>query len=331
MYHSQAVEIKGFLMKEAKICLVGVWRVLAAGKSVGDAVEAFYSEVIPRLLGEVDCGGRLSRLVGFRAIMGRDRLWQFLGVEVGCLKEIPDGMTGLMLGESFGEVFGAGGAKERFPLDWTWLDKSGAFPVGEFEAAIPHCVPQLCPFSITTNAYVGGAGALSAEDAIELVEYDVSWPEKFKEMAGWLRGMLPAGATRVAHYGSTSVPGMPAKPVIDMLVETPSFDEAHRCLLPALNCDCWEYWWYSDHMIFIKRLRLNGPRTHHVHVAPPGHRLWEGLAFRDYLVSHPETACAYAALKHELAVRFRTERERYTEAKTAFIRMVTDEALFRGD
>jgi GrpB-like predicted nucleotidyltransferase (UPF0157 family) len=119
---------------------------------------------------------------------------------------------------------------------------------------------------------------------------------------------------------------MPAKPVIDVLVEVPSYDDARRVLIPALNDESWEYWWYTDHMIFIKRDMVTGKRTHHIHIAPPGHRLWEGLAFRDYLIAHPETAGEYAALKQELAALFRTEREKYTDAKTAFIRAITDKA-----
>ena len=65
-------------------------------------------------------------------------------------------------------------------------------------------------------------------------------------------------------------------------------------------------------------------------LAPAGHRLWEGIAFRDYLRAHPEVAARYAALKWELAAQYREDREGYTEAKTAFVRDVTDKALQEG-
>jgi len=70
-------------------------------------------------------------------------------------------------------------------------------------------------------------------------------------------------------------------------------------------------------------------RTHHVHLAPASHPVWDGLAFRDALRAHPDTAARYAALKGELATRYREDREGYTEAKTAFVREVTAKALAR--
>ena len=239
-------------------------------------------------------------------------------------------MVGLSLGDRFVEVIGTGGTQERFPLDWLWRDDSGPFCVGEFQSTMLSDLPALRSFWMTANARIGARTVLSEEDAIALAEYDPSWPAQFEDMADWLRGILPGGVDHIVHYGSTSVPGMPAKPVIDILVGAPSFEDARRCLIPALNRDCWEYWWYGDHMIFIKRERLNGPRAHHVHVAPPGHRLWEGLAFRDYLVAHPDTAREYAALKRELAQQYRNDREKYTYAKTAFIGAVTRRALAGG-
>jgi len=65
-------------------------------------------------------------------------------------------------------------------------------------------------------------------------------------------------------------------------------------------------------------------------MAPAGHEIWNGLAFRDYLRSHPEDAARYVALKRELAGRHRTDRERYTEAKGAFVREMTEKALGQG-
>ncbi len=301
----------------------------SANESGGDVVEAFYREVIPRLLTEIDGEHSLSRMVGFRAAMDEDKLWQFIGVEVRSFDGMPSGMMGISLGSAVGELVGQGGVRERFPLKWLWRDRPGMGSIGEFEAVLPLLGPACRSFGMTTHAFIGAPGAISEEDSIELVDYDNSWPDQFENMAVWLREVMGGVATCVAHYGSTSVPGISAKPVIDILVEVTSFDEARRCMIPALKGDSWEYWWYGDHMIFIKRARRNGPRTHHVHVAPPGHRLWEGLAFRDYLLAHPETAREYSVLKQELAVRFRLNREQYTNAKTTFIRSVTDRALLQ--
>lgn len=292
-----------------------------------DAVERFYRVLIPRLLGEVDRGCDGSRLAGFRTAPAGGKLWQFLGVEVADTGAVPAGLAGLRLAGDFGELIDGDG-RERFGLNWRWRNEAGPRPVGEFDAAFPS--DESRHFWMTANSYVAAAGSPVAEDAVELVEYDASWPGRFEEMARALRALAPDVAERVVHYGSTSIPGMPAKPVIDMLVEVPSFDRARRALIPALNDPAWEYWWYADHMIFIKRDRPGGVRTHHVHIAPPGHRLWEGLAFRDYLRAHPDCAREYVALKRELAGRYRTDREKYTNEKTAFIRKITDLALSSG-
>jgi len=111
------------------------------------------------------------------------------------------------------------------------------------------------------------------------------------------------------------------------VMEVPSFALARQRLLPLWDDEAWEYWRYGDHMMFVKRQSLTGRRTHHLHLAPAGHRLWEGIAFRDYLRARPEEAARYAALKRELAGRYREDREGYTEAKAAFVREITAQAL----
>ncbi|OGN87617.1 MAG: hypothetical protein A2158_07455 [Chloroflexi bacterium RBG_13_46_14] len=161
-----------------------------------------------------------------------------------------------------------------------------------------------------------------------LVDYDPAWPDRFDEMAAWLRNTIsPEIALRIEHYGSTAISGLPAKPIIDILMEVPSFYEARRNLIPLFNKPECEYWWYDEHMVFIIRDKSMGVRTHHIHVAPKDHRVWEGLAFRDYLRTHPGEAQRYAALKHELAELHGNDREAYTDLKTDFVREITDKAL----
>jgi GrpB-like predicted nucleotidyltransferase (UPF0157 family) len=79
-------------------------------------------------------------------------------------------------------------------------------------------------------------------------------------------------------------------------------------------------------MVFIKRDALMGKRTHHVHIAPRGHPVWKGLIFRDYLRAQPQVAARYAGLKRGLAARYREDRERYTNAKSTFVKDVLAEA-----
>ena len=80
-------------------------------------------------------------------------------------------------------------------------------------------------------------------------------------------------------------------------------------------------------MCFIVRDEVTGIRTYHIHLAPAGHRIWEGLAFRDYMRTHSGDAARYVALKLDLAKCYQKDREGYTDAKEAFVREITDMAL----
>jgi len=203
--------------------------------------------------------------------------------------------------------------------------------VGEFDARGPtergsEVSRERRTFSVFANSYFDlRKGAFS--DDIEIVDYDPTWPDQFHEMASWLRDRLgPGTALRVEHYGSTAIPNMPAKPVIDILVQVSSFEEGKRNALPLLNDETWEYWWYSGHMVFLKRRASMGERTHHIHMAPQVHPVWKGITFRDYLRSHPEEAARYAVLKRRLAEVHRGDREGYTQAKAFFVNEITRKA-----
>jgi len=170
-------------------------------------------------------------------------------------------------------------------------------------------------------------------DEIQLVPYDPRWPEMFRSEAERLRQLFGAKIVRrVEHMGSTAVPGLSAKPVIDMLIEIPSFELAHRTILPNLREEGWEYLWRDDrppgHMMFIRR-NAAGVRTHHVHMAPAGHPMWQRLAFRDYLRCHPEEARRYEKLKSQLVSEHPGDRQAYTEGKGEYVKRITVEALSR--
>jgi len=214
-------------------------------------------------------------------------------------------------------------------IRWQWRDSEHGGTTGEFCAEGPRDWGRnrvACEMSIVANAYFASNGS-GPQDDVQLVDYDRSWPEQYGEMAGWLRRELGQTlALHVEHYGSTAIAGMPAKPVIDILVEIPSFQAAKRRAIPLLNRHEWEYWWYSEHMVFIKRREFMGQRTHHIHLAPREHDLWKSLAFRDHLRVHPDDARRYADLKRHLASTHRHDREAYTEAKGALVAEITAKA-----
>jgi GrpB-like predicted nucleotidyltransferase (UPF0157 family) len=167
---------------------------------------------------------------------------------------------------------------------------------------------------------------LMAEE-VEVVDYDPDWPEMFRKEAAHLRACLPPGLIgRIEHFGSTAVPGLAAKPIIDMLVEVSSLDETRKVIVPILTGQGYDYLWRPTwgndtppwYAWFIKRNEA-GRRTHHIHMIERNFEHWDRLLFRDYLIGHPEEAHAYGKLKILLARRFPRDRARYTAGKDDFI------------
>lgn len=160
-------------------------------------------------------------------------------------------------------------------------------------------------------------------DEIILLPYDERYPGLFASEAEWLLGCAPPDLiTRIEHFGSTAVPGLLAKPIIDILLEVPSLDSARRELIPVIEASGYSYWRDDPNpakLYAVKGLPPNGPRTHHLHIVEPDSIYWEQLLFRDYLRRYPKEAMRYAALKKHLADRFRDDRETYTEGKSEYI------------
>ncbi len=172
-------------------------------------------------------------------------------------------------------------------------------------------------------------------EAVHLVPYDPRWPEMFSAESERLRQLLGSQfVLRFEHIGSTAIPGLSAKPIIDILIEIPSFESALIHIVPKLQQEGWEYHWRDDrppgHMYFVRR-NSAGMRTHHVHMLTAGHPGWERVAFRDYLRAVPEEAKRYAQLKRELSAKYPEDREAYTEAKSEYIKRITALALAQMD
>jgi GrpB-like predicted nucleotidyltransferase (UPF0157 family) len=171
-----------------------------------------------------------------------------------------------------------------------------------------------------------------------IVPYNPRWPELFRREAEHLRSSVPAPLIlRIEHFGSTAVPGLAAKPVVDMLVQVTSLRAARSKIAPILTAQGYEYFWrpsFGDdtppwHAFFIRRNR-RGVRTHHIHMVTCGRPFrghWDRLLFRDYLIAHPETARAYERLKSDLAAAHPNDRAAYTNGKTEFIRQITTRAI----
>jgi GrpB-like predicted nucleotidyltransferase (UPF0157 family) len=152
-----------------------------------------------------------------------------------------------------------------------------------------------------------------------VVEYDSDWPRIFLELRDWIWASVSDVATAIEHVGSTAVPGMAAKPVIDMDVVIASRADLARVLprLERLGYQCQGDLGIEDREAFAAP--ENQP-AHHLYVCVQDSlALKNHIAVRDYLRTHLVEAQAYSTLKKELAKRFGNERERYVKAKTEFI------------
>lgn len=168
-----------------------------------------------------------------------------------------------------------------------------------------------------------------ADQLVQLTDYDRTWPDLFAEQQARAAAILaPWLAAPIQHIGSTSVPGLPAKPVIDMLAPVRSLTSAQNAVAP-LTEDGWLFW--PDDPCRRYRLWFLRPRpetrTHHLHLIehddPHARAL---IAFRDALRADPALRADYADLKERLARQHRQNRNAYTNAKNDFVARVLQAA-----
>ena len=130
----------------------------------------------------------------------------------------------------------------------------------------------------------------------------------------------------IHHVGSTAVPGLEAKPIIDVLVGVRDLDESRACFEPLARLDYMYAPYLSDEMHWFCKPHPSR-RSHHLHLVPADSgRFRQELAFRECLRASPQLAKEYAALKRDLAGRFERDREAYTDAKGAFVRRALERA-----
>lgn len=169
---------------------------------------------------------------------------------------------------------------------------------------------------------------------ITLAPYDPDWARRFDDEAAALRAALGALARRIEHVGSTAVPGLIAKPIIDIQVSVVSLASLEPFIVPMANLG---YEHFRDPDPVFERAYpyfhkpVEWPHSHHVHLCEEGGVLeWKHIAFRDYLRTNPNARERYATLKRELALLHRgtthEERQRYADAKTEFVQTLLERA-----
>jgi len=169
------------------------------------------------------------------------------------------------------------------------------------------------------------------EAPVEIVDYDPQWPSQFaREREALQQALAPWLVGPIEHFGSTAIPGMAAKPVIDIMAGVQTLEGSRPAIQAAIELGyCYspyrpdlEHWFCKPSFAF---------RTHHLHLVPFGSKQWlEPIAFRNYLRVHPAVAAEYEALKRRLAREHHFDREAYTEAKHSFVSRVTESAMADG-
>ncbi|HLO97892.1 MAG TPA: GrpB family protein [Fimbriimonas sp.] len=153
---------------------------------------------------------------------------------------------------------------------------------------------------------------------VEIHPYDPNWPLLFAQEAQRLQTSLGDWALDIQHIGSTSVPGMPSKPIIDIAIAVQDFEQAFDTV-PLMA----ELGYNFRGEVGVKRrhfFMLGRPRTHHIHMLEQNSQAWKyRVGFRDFLVANPESAREYMELKQRLAAEFPRDIASYSNGKESFI------------
>jgi GrpB-like predicted nucleotidyltransferase (UPF0157 family) len=159
------------------------------------------------------------------------------------------------------------------------------------------------------------------------------WSKDFEAEAAQIALALGDNVAHIHHIGSTSIPNIYAKPVIDLLVEVNNIDRVDGCqtAMEALNYSALGEYGLPGRRYFRKD-NAEGARTHHVHTFCVGSfEVVRHLAFRDFMIAHPDCAQQYSDLKRDLAAQYPTDIEGYMDGKDEFVKAMEQQALhWRG-
>lgn len=159
----------------------------------------------------------------------------------------------------------------------------------------------------------------SIDGGLVVAAYDPAWPGLFASLGRRLRAALGAAALRIDHIGSTAVPGLDAKPIIDVQISVAAFEPLTAFRVPLESCG----FWFRPKPEELSRRYFRerpGDRRTHVHVRRAGSFAEQlNLLHRDYLRADPARASEYAQLKYSLAYLLHTDRQAYVDAKAPFV------------
>ena len=167
---------------------------------------------------------------------------------------------------------------------------------------------------------------------IEVVDYRPEWDTMFKVESKKIKKILGKNCVGVYHIGSTSVKGLPAKPIIDIMpvVKDISLVDAHNGEFEALGYECRGEFGIPGRRFFAKG---GDNRTHHIHIFEQSNQadIQRHIAVQDYLNAHSDTAAEYAALKKKLAAEFPFDNDGYCDGKEEYMKSLEEKALHRQE
>lgn len=168
-----------------------------------------------------------------------------------------------------------------------------------------------------------------SQEPITVVEYDPEWSERYAEEERRIRDAVGDHIFAIEHIGSTAVPGLGAKPIVDIMGGVETLADAELCIEPLKRLG-YDYRPELEESMPRRRYfrrTTSDVHTHHLHVVERSSEFWDRhLLFRDYLRDHDAVAQRYEDLKRELAERHAHDIEGYTQAKTPFIRKTVERA-----
>lgn len=162
------------------------------------------------------------------------------------------------------------------------------------------------------------------EKSINIVDYNPNWKSIYEEEKSLITNAMGDVLVAIEHIGSTAVPGLSAKPIIDIMVGVEDIDGVEECIEPLAGIGYKYIPDYEDEIPERRYFNKGSQNNHkHLHIVEIMSEFWEEhILFRDYLRTNPEVATRYSELKSFLAEKFKDERELYNSGKTGFIKSV---------
>ena len=161
-----------------------------------------------------------------------------------------------------------------------------------------------------------------ASAPLVITDYNPEWPRIYEKEKTLILQSIGHIIADIEHIGSTSVPGLGAKPIVDIMIGLRQLDDAAECI-PRLEAIGHIYHPEFEDQVPERRFFRKGPdeaRTHHIHMVERSSAFWaDRIAFRDYMRTHEQDAMLYLLLKKELALRFGADRRGYSDAKASFV------------